>query len=68
MTPIEILNCNTFNTPDGGEFPLEYKGDFTRKKYNTEQNSVRQQLFDNTSDYLKSQWNSLYNKINSPEV
>ncbi|CAM3356940.1 hypothetical protein [Nosocomiicoccus ampullae] len=68
MTPIEILNCDTFKTPDGGEFPLEYKGDFTRKKYNNEQNTARQQLFDETSDYLKSQWSSLYNKINSPEV
>lgn len=62
LTPIKILECDTFSPPNG-QFPLEYKGDFTRKKYDDEQNDARQKLFDESTKYLKTQWTSLYNKI-----
>ncbi|MDK6863824.1 hypothetical protein [Nosocomiicoccus ampullae] len=62
MTPIKIYECDTFSPPNG-QFTLEYKGEFTRKKYDDEQNDARQKLFDESTKYLKSQWTSLYNKI-----
>lgn len=62
MTPIKIYECDTFSLPNG-QFTLEYKGEFTRKKYDDEQNDARQKLFDESTKYLKSQWTSLYNKI-----
>lgn len=62
MTPIKIYECDTFSPPNG-QFPLEYTGEFTRKKYDEEQNDARQKLFDESAKYLKNQWTSLYNKI-----